>query len=222
MEMSARANFDIRVLSLDTAVDEELGNLQSGGRTWQEVDNLLKGGHIAAGVAGSPCETFSAARGNPPPDDIPDEVRRRWPRPLRSTDDPWGLDGLWTKEIRQLATGSRLALQTIYALTWILVTGGSFLSEHPAPPQDPSLVSIFRVPLVRLIRQIPEVSLGRDQSGRLWCWIYETNWPFEGQGAGVVSLLCEVEEPDANVGENFGHWKGPEREFPYEPIERVS
>lgn len=62
---------------------------------------------------------------------------------------------------------------------------------------------------------------GRDQSRRLWCWIYETNWPFEGQSASVVPLLCEVEESDTNVGENFGHWKGPEREFPYEPIERV-
>ena len=195
MEMSARANFDIRVLSLDTAVDEELGNLQSGGRTWQEVDNLLKGGHIAAGVAGSPCETFSAARGNPPPDDIPDEVRRRWPRPLRSTDDPWGLDGLWTKEIRQLATGSRLALQTIYALTWILVTGGSFLSEHPAPPQDPSLVSIFRVPLVRLIRQIPEVSLAVINQGDY------------GAGSTKPTGLLRVRVPA--LYRSFAKWKSP-------------
>ena len=44
-------------------------------------------------------------------------------------------------------------------MVWTLVTGGSFLSEHPAPPVDEDKVSIFRTPLARLIRQMPEVSL---------------------------------------------------------------
>ena len=160
--MAEKADFDIKILSLDTAVDPEYGNLSKGGTTWKHVVDLLRGGHIAAGVAGSPCETFSAARYNPPPEDLPDHLRKRWPRPLRDAAHPWGLNGIYIKE---LTTGSQLALQTVFAIAWVLATGGSFISEHPAPPADPTKVSIFNTPVLKLLREFPEVGLAVINQG---------------------------------------------------------
>ncbi len=163
--MAEKADFDIKILSLDTAVDTEYGNLAKGGTTWKHVVDLLRGGHIAAGVAGSPCETFSAARHNPPPEDLPDQLRKRWPRPLRDAAHPWGLNGIYMKELIQLATGSQLALQTVFAIAWVLSTGGSFISEHPAPPADPNKASIFNTPVVKILREFPEVGLAVVNQG---------------------------------------------------------
>ena len=47
------------------------------------VTGHYEGGHIAATISGSPCETFSAARAQPPPQELLDQGVT-WPRPLRS------------------------------------------------------------------------------------------------------------------------------------------
>ena len=82
-----------------------------------------------------------------------------WPRPLRDHERPWGLPGLTGKELRQLIQGSQFAMQTLAVMTWTLVTGGCFASEHPFPPRDEWKVSVFRTSLARLLLQFPEVDL---------------------------------------------------------------
>ena len=79
------ANFrgiKITILSMDTAVSEEYGNLQVDKCSWKKLVELYEHGAISASLAGAPCETFSAARHLPPPDHA--DATHKWPRPLRS------------------------------------------------------------------------------------------------------------------------------------------
>lgn len=149
--------YDVHVLSLDTAIDKTSGNLASTSITWRKLLSLLARGAIAAGIAGPPCETFSAARYYIPSEEELGESDRVWPRPLRDALHPWGLRDLRAKELRQLMTGSALALQTLVVLAWLLVQGGIFLLEHPAPPEAVWKVSLFRTRIVQLLRLLPDI-----------------------------------------------------------------
>lgn len=63
-ELTLDAPFQLHILSLDTAIDKVYGNLSCTSRSWEEIQKLLAAGRVAGGLAGSPCETFSAARGS--------------------------------------------------------------------------------------------------------------------------------------------------------------
>ena len=95
------------VLSLDTAVDKDLGNLFHRGVPWRRLERLFLQGLVAAMLAGSPCETFSARHNSL-------DNGRQGPRPLRSTSRLWGLAGLRLKELRQLSFGSSFELQVLW------------------------------------------------------------------------------------------------------------
>ena len=186
--LTLNAPFQVHILSLDTAIDKVYGNLSCTSRSWEEIQKLLAAGQVAAGLAGSPCETFSAARYWQPEEITEEETSspsttRRWPRPLRDHARPWGLPGLSLKELRQLRQGSQFAMQTLAVLTWILAAGGSFVSEHPFPPKDEWKVSVFRTPLAKLLLQIPEVNLG--------CY-YQGDW---GAGSHKPTGLMSVRMP---------------------------
>ena len=88
---------------------------------------------ISCCVSGAPCETFTEARHWLPDD--PGLDTSRWPRPLRSSDWPWGLEGLVPRELLQLGVGSSFSLQTLWVMANLLRVGGTMLSEHPAPPR---------------------------------------------------------------------------------------
>lgn len=49
------------LLSVDTAVDEKLGNLDTG-HSWDMILSLAQAGAFGLGLGGPPCETWSAAR----------------------------------------------------------------------------------------------------------------------------------------------------------------
>ena len=126
-------NVMVTILSMDTAVSSYYGNLCVESCSWQKVAALFEAGVVSGGIAGSPCETFSAARNQRPEADSKGVIPK-WPRPLRTASRPYGLAGLTSKEYRQLKQGSAFFLQTTLLATWQLVHGGRFLSEHPAPP----------------------------------------------------------------------------------------
>ena len=136
------------VLSMDTAVDHDL--------------RLFLEGRVAAAVAGSPCETFSAARHHSLGEG------HYGPRPLRSTQRLWGLAGLTLRELRQLGQGSIFQLQVLWCLTQMRITGGVGVSEHPGTPQEPEKASIWRSALVTVmlkdghfrLHQLPQFLFG--------------------------------------------------------------
>ena len=133
------------LLSFDTAVHPQLGNLDEG-PNWHRVLRLAMLKVIAANITGPPCETFSAAR-HLQPTGVPGR-RLRWPRPLRHPCRLWGLDGLAHRELRQLHMGSRLLLHSARFEAYVVLGGGGSAMEHPAPRKDPEVPSSFAAPIM--------------------------------------------------------------------------
>ena len=167
----------VTVLSMDTAVSLAYGNLQVETTSWKKLVYLYERGAVAATLAGSPCETFSAARHLPPP--TSDGIHR-WPRPLRSAARLFGLAQLTRKELRQCRQGTSFALQTLFVAALHLVHGGLFLSEHPACPEDPEKASIWRSAVVELLTKDPDCTL---RTFPQWKWGSATPKP-----TGLLSI----------------------------------
>lgn len=126
MELTKNLACDVKVISLDTAVDSHYGDLSSDSFSWAAVMKLARQCRISAAVAGPPCETYSEARFHIP-EGLSEEDRQKWPRQLRTEDCPWGIDGLRYREMKQLQIGSRFGLQTIWLFVLMLCTGGCML-----------------------------------------------------------------------------------------------
>ena len=162
---------------MDTAVSLAYGNFQVETTSWKKLVYLYERGAVAATLAGSPCETFSAARHLPPP--TSDGIHR-WPRPLRSAARLFGLAQLTRKELRQCRQGTSFALQTLFVAALHLVHGGLFLSEHPACPEDPEKASIWRSAVVELLTKDPDCTL---RTFPQWKWGSATPKP-----TGLLSI----------------------------------
>ena len=147
---------NLQILSLDTAVDAELGDLHRSSWSWKQLLQCYQRGRVAASIVGSPCETFSEARHMEPPNH---ESSRAWPRPLRSSERLFGLNALTLREYRQLHQGIQFFLQRVLALVFHLCNGGMLISEHPAPPTDPSRASIWTTGIMKLLRRHPDIHL---------------------------------------------------------------
>ena len=137
----------ITVLSMDTAVSPYYGNLHPASDSWANLRTLYQAQRVAATIAGTPCETWSAARHRAPPP----EAKQNWPRPLRSASAPFGLPELKIKEMTQLYLGSAFFLQGLETLILHILYGGLFLSEHPAIPSNPDYASIWRTALLQVL-----------------------------------------------------------------------
>ena len=87
--------FNVVSLSMDTAIDSELGNMLSG-PSFEAACTMAHAGALGLGFAGPPCETWTAAR-HIQCDDV-----QHGPRPLRSCDQAWGLPGLSKRELAQV------------------------------------------------------------------------------------------------------------------------
>ena len=154
-EMAHRLGLQVQILSLDVAVDQEYGNLDSRSKNWAMVARAVTNGWVAAAVAGSPCNTYSEARNHQPPE----AEGQHWPRPLRTAVQPWGPPGLKPREMRHLILGSTFALQTLWIVANLLLQGAAMISEHPDVPTDPTRVSIWKVALTQLLLQHPSAVL---------------------------------------------------------------
>eukprot|EP00435_Cladocopium_sp_Y103_P031976 s2976_g8.t1 len=121
--------FQVVVLSMDTAVSHDLGDLSMNLDSWKKLLSCYEAGRVAATLCGPPCETFSEERFTQPSDaDV------NWPRPVRSALGLFVLPGLTMKELRQVSCGSLFFLQCIVVLALRMQWGGLFVAEHPAPP----------------------------------------------------------------------------------------
>ena len=163
---AASYNVTITILSLDTAVSGHYGNLCIDSCSWRRILELFESGWVSGGIAGSPCETFSAARNQRPVEVGPNGHLPKWPRPLRTARRPFGLSGLTGKEYRQLKQGSAFFLQSTLLAVWQLINGGIFLSEHPGPPPQQQYASIWRTGILKLLMGHPEVKLHVVQQWR--------------------------------------------------------
>jgi len=139
----------LHVVSMDVVIDPEWGDACR-----QETrDFWLRGaldGFVQGGLCGPPCETWSQARFA----DLGDEQGRH-PRPLRSLEWLWGLPSLSLREQGQVAVGNELLLFSIDLLICLARSEGLGVLEHPGEPEDETKPSIWRLPIVQLLRQLP-------------------------------------------------------------------
>ena len=109
---------------------------------------------------GSPCEMFSEASYNRPTDE---EHHARWPLPLRSAERLLGLEGLSMTELLQVHMGGNFFQQALLALSYHMVVGGCYVSEHPAPPpaplRDPERPSVWTSSLAEILLGHPDATL---------------------------------------------------------------
>eukprot|EP00438_Fugacium_kawagutii_P000521 Skav217682 [mRNA] locus=scaffold2919:508794:509873:+ [translate_table: standard] len=143
--------FSLHFLSVDTAIHPEYGNLTAQG--YDSLMQLVQLGGLALVLSGPPCETWSAARWL----EIPDMPAA--PRPLRTSERPWGVHGLTLREAKQLATGTTLLLRSMRVEISAILEGASGLTEHPAPAEDPK-PSIWKVALnTKYMQALPDYRL---------------------------------------------------------------
>ena len=155
-KMAADIGVSFLILSMDTAVSPFWGDLHRSSSSWAFLEQCYQRGLVAGTLVGSPCETFSEARFTPPPNDD----GRRWPRPVRSAERLFGLDGLSVKELLQVQLGTNFFLQGLEALCGHLCHGGVFLSEHPGEPRDLQRPTTWRAAITQLLRSHTEVRFG--------------------------------------------------------------
>eukprot|EP00435_Cladocopium_sp_Y103_P040557 s3265_g11.t1 len=132
---------EVRILSVDTAIDPRFGNLDRG-PVYDMLLGIIRKRWFAAGLTGPPCETFSAARHVQIPG-------RRHPRPLRSADCPWLLQFRSGRELRQTMVGTRLLFHSWIAEVEPVLAGGGSLMEHPRESADEQKVSVWRTEVHR-------------------------------------------------------------------------
>ena len=180
VHMARARGLDLKVLSMDRAVPAHYGDLTEASHSWQRLAQLYEQGLVAARICGAPCETFSEARHVPPPEELPDSEKKRWPRPLHSFARLFGLDGLRPRELSQCRQGSAFMLQAVMVCIWHLLYGGVFLSEHPAPPEDEAKASILTSAIIQLLLKHPDIALCISDQ---WKWGAEVRKP-----TGLFSL----------------------------------
>ena len=141
----------VRVLSIDTAVDPSL-NVHCE-RLWGFLMQIGRAGRILGLLQGPPCETWTAARHHQQFDIDGNAVRG--PRPLRTTDDLWGIALLSCRELAQVYTGNVLLLKGLLLAVVVALHGGATILEHPAMPFADEISSIWRLGLLRLLKRGP-------------------------------------------------------------------
>lgn len=139
----------LHVVSMDVVIDQEWGNACKP----ETRDFWLRGalsGFVHGGLCGPPCETWSQARFA----DI-DAAHGRQPRPLRALEWLWGLPSLSLRELGQVGIGNELLLFSIELLICLAHSDGVGVLEHPGEPADETKPSIWKLPIIQFLRQLP-------------------------------------------------------------------
>lgn len=169
-------NANIRILSLDTAVDPSL-NIHDM-KLWTFLLTVAREGRIIGLLQGPPCETWTSARFHAQLDDQVNEIRG--PRPLRSAQQLWGLAFLTIAELAQIFTGNCLLLKGLYLAVIVALRGGAVFLEHPATPYNEDYPSDWRLGLIRLLLRQPNALMRR---------ITIEQWRYGAAGVKPTTLL---------------------------------
>ena len=103
--------------------------------------HYIRMGHVAGFLAGPPCNTWSRVRAV----QIADQ---HGPRVIRTPDAPWGINELRKGELHQVT----ILRPWLLALAMYSESG---ILEHPKDIDDETVVSIWRLPALRMLLQFP-------------------------------------------------------------------
>ena len=168
----------IRILSIDTAVDERLDVHNQ--KLWSFLMQIAREGRVLGLVQTPPCETWTSARHHQQYDD--EGVPIRGPRPLRSAASLWGLEHLTFPELAQIFVGSSLLLKVKGLLLACVVNihGGVTVLEHPAAPYNEEYASVWRLGIMKLFLRRP---------GAIFHQTTIAQWRFGAPGTKPTTLL---------------------------------
>ena len=158
--LSAHDGILVHVISLDVVINSVWGDLlQPDTRTfWLSA---IRSGFVIGLLGGPPCETWSQAR------ERGLTTMRHAPRVLRTAEFPWGLESLRLRELNQLSVGNTLMGFQLEAVVELYCVGGVALTEHPAAPEEDMSVSVWKTPIVALLKGLPGFDLITLSQG-LW------------------------------------------------------
>lgn len=148
----AEAGVHLTVVSLDIITDSIMGDV-SVKETQAFWFNYASDGAVAGFLCGPPCETWSRARFV----QLQQTLSSFWrsPRPVRSGQDLWGLSSLSLREVKQVGMGNLLLCFALEMLFRLALVGAHGVLEHPDTPPDESMPSIWRLPIMRWLLQMP-------------------------------------------------------------------
>ena len=155
-------DYQVIILSMDTAIHPELGNLDDG-PALSIAKRVTLDGVISGTLTGPPCETWSAARYVP----APPGHESSWPRLIRDRSCPWGKPTNTPREGRQVAMGTKLLLHSWQLELGTVLNGGGSIKEHPAQPDDAEKASTWATPTHdRMMMHLPDAHLHQVQQWR--------------------------------------------------------
>ena len=158
---NAHPGFVIHTLSVDIVLDTTWGDV-SDARVQKFWISAAMQGWIIGFLGGPPCETWSRAR-----EHTLAGSQRSGPRVIRTLAQMWGLSSLALKEIRQILVGNQLMFFALHMMTALYVQGGIGALEHPAEPPQSSSASIWRTPVLSLLRELPGMHIWELAQGLL-------------------------------------------------------
>ena len=159
--MDQHTDFDLLVISLDIVIDSEYGDATKP-ETCEFWLGAIREGMVLGMLAGPPCESWSRARAVP----LEGITAKHGPRIIRDVQHLWGFPSVTIKELFQLCTGNALLGFAILAFLELVFVGGLSLLEHPAEPcDDQNAASIWRLPLLQVLKELPNVTFIRFAQG---------------------------------------------------------
>jgi hypothetical protein len=137
----------ICTVSIDIIIDKIHGDIANPSTRAMWLHHI-KQGHVAGFLAGPPCNTWSKVRAVQMKDN-------KGPRVIRTPDAPWGLNELKLGELFQVTIGTILLGFSIECMLALSLTEGSGILEHPKDSEEDNTVSIWRLPVMRMLLQLP-------------------------------------------------------------------
>eukprot|EP00435_Cladocopium_sp_Y103_P022598 s1873_g5.t1 len=157
----------VHTLSVDIILDSHWGNVADK-EVQQFWAHAVRQRWVVAYLAGPPCETWSKAREVSLSHDSAESTDAvQGPRVIRTVPQPWGLTSLTLRELRQIIIGNQLMLFSICIMVELHLVEGCGAIEHPAMPENPTSVSVWRTTIMNLLRELPGFELLQFAQGLL-------------------------------------------------------
>ena len=143
--------FVLMTVSIDIVIDSKYGDISNADTRALWLSHI-RAGFVAGFIAGPPCNTWSRARAIQLTGD-------RGPRVVRTPSAPWGLESLRLGELHQVTIGTILLGFALECMVAMVPRCGSGLLEHPRDSGDPDAVSIWRLPIIQTLLNLPGMRL---------------------------------------------------------------
>ena len=143
--------FMIFVASVDIVIDAVYGDI-SREETRSYWLSHIAAGHVIGFFAGPPCNTWSRARHH-------ELGTSGGPRVVRTPTEPWGRSSLRLREPIQIQIGTLLLGFAFECIVALALHSGTGFVEHPKDPEQAHMVSIWKLPILRMILTLPNLRL---------------------------------------------------------------